>query len=95
MDGFVDRQLLLTVESLAQRLALYVRHHVVEESVCVARVKQRKDVWVIEPCRQLDLAEKTVGPERRREVRMQDFQRDRAIVLPVLSEINRRHSAAP
>ena len=93
-NRLVDGELLLALEVLAQRLALDVRHHVVQKSFDLARIEQRKDVRVIEPRRDLDLAEKPVGAERRGEFRMQNLERDDALVLGVLREIDRGHSAA-
>ena len=63
MDRFVDRELPLAVESLAKRFAFDVRHHVIEKTVGFARIEQRKDVRMIQPRRELDLAQKTLGAE--------------------------------
>src|SRR5262245_5018872 len=43
-ERFVDRQLTFAIETIAQRLALYKRHHVEEKSIRLARVEQRKNV---------------------------------------------------
>ncbi len=36
MHSLIDRKLMLSIESLSERLALDVRHHVVEEAVALA-----------------------------------------------------------
>ena len=94
MNGFVDWKLLLAVETFAQRLAFDVRHHVVEKAVGGAGVEQRKDVRMVEPRGELDLAKKPVGAERCGEVGVEDLEGDDAIVLAVLGEVDGRHPAA-
>src|SRR5829696_3860042 len=41
-----------------------------------------------------DLAEKTLGSKRGRQLRPQDFDRDTTAVTEVIGAINRRHTAA-
>src|SRR5687767_8519132 len=50
-------------------------------------------MWMVEPGGELDLAQESVGTERRREVRMQDFQCNDAIVFCVLGKVDSRHAA--
>jgi hypothetical protein len=69
--GVSDRELFFSVESVAQRLALNVRHHVVEEASGGARVVQRQDVRMLQPRGRFDLEEEPVGPESRREFGVQ------------------------
>src|SRR3970040_1537272 len=63
-----DRQLALLGKSLTQRDALHIRHHIVEEAPGFARIVERKDVRVLEPRCNLDLARKPLGAERGGEV---------------------------
>ena len=46
-----------------------------------------------EPCRDLDLADKPLGAERRGEFRPQDFHRHLAMVLQILGKVDRGHPA--
>ena len=49
---------------------------------------------MIEPRGEVNLAKKSVGTERNREIWVKNFERDDAIVLDILCQVNRRHSAA-
>src|SRR5678815_2650856 len=95
MHGFVNRKLLFPVEPLAERLALDVRHHIVEKGVRFSAVKQRQDVRMVQSRDELDLPEKSLRPKGRGKIGVEDFQRDDAVVLAILREIHRRHSATP
>ncbi|CAA9302889.1 MAG: hypothetical protein AVDCRST_MAG40-471, partial [uncultured Gemmatimonadaceae bacterium] len=90
-----DRELPLAVEPLAERLALDVRHDVVEEPVGLARVDEREDVRVEELRGDLDLAQEAVGADPAHEVRPQHLHGDRAAVPQVLGEVHGGHAAAP
>ena len=93
LHRFVDRQLLFAVEARAERLALDVRHHVEQQSVGFARVEQRQEVRVLQVGRDLDLGEEPLDADDRAELRLQDLERDLAVVPDVAREIDRRHSA--
>ena len=94
MQCFVERQLAVAVELRPQRLALDVRHDVVEEAVGLARVMQRQDVGMIEAGGDLDLAEEAVGAERGGELGVEDLERDGAVVLAVVGQVHGGHAAA-
>ncbi len=47
-DRFVDAELRLPVQFVAQRLAVDERHHVIEERVRFARIEEGQDVGVLE-----------------------------------------------
>src|SRR5882724_11919878 len=47
LHRIVDWELAVSREPVAQRLALDVRHDVIEETACFARVQQRQDVGVL------------------------------------------------
>ena len=94
MQRFIDLQLLFTIQSLAQRFTLDVRHYIVQKSIGRARVEERKYVRMIESRGELDLSQETIRAERCGEIRMKNLECDDAIVLAILREINRRHSAS-
>ena len=50
---------------------------------------------VLQPGGDLDFAEKAIVAERRCQLGMEDFDRDRSMVLEVLGEVDHRHAAAP
>ena len=88
-----DRELLLAVEPVAQRLALDEGHDVEEVAVGLARVEQRQDVRVLEVGRELDLGQEALGADHGGELGAQDLERDAAVVPDVLGEIDRGHAA--
>jgi len=90
-DRFVDGELVLALESLAQRLAFDVRHHVVEKSLDLSGIEERKDVRVIESRGDFDLAEKPLRPDRLGESGVKNFQRNDTLVFGVLREANGSH----
>src|SRR3989449_3688920 len=65
----LNRQPMLPVEPVAQRLALDVRHGVVEKPGCFSRVEKRQDVGVVEPGGELDLPQEALGAQGQRELR--------------------------
>jgi hypothetical protein len=54
-----------------------------------------EDVGMLEAGSVADLPLEALGPERRSELRVQDLERDRTVVLEVVSEVDGRHAAAP
>ena len=52
-----------------------------------------EDVRMLEVGRRLDLGQEPLGTDHRRELRAQHFDRYLAIVLDVVGEIYRRHTA--
>ena len=91
MEHILDRQLQLPFEALAQRLPLDVGHDVVQQVASLARVVQRHDVRVLQLRRDLDFPEKPLRSQVHGEVRMQDFDRDRAIETRVASAVDLTH----
>jgi hypothetical protein len=55
---------------------------------------KREDVRVVEPRGNLDLAQKTVGAERGGQLGVEDLERNLAIVLQIVGEVNRGHPAS-
>src|SRR6476660_9163244 len=90
----VHRQLLFTIEPSAKTLALDERHYIVEESVRLSRVEERKKVRMLEIRRDADLAEKPLGAKHGAKLRIENLERDAPIVLDVASQVYGRHPAA-
>ena len=82
VERFVDRQLLLAIELVAQRRAFDEGHRVVQLPVRRARVEHAHDVRVLERAADLDLAQEAFGAERGGELRVQHLDRDVAVVAP-------------
>ena len=91
----VDRQLLLAVEPVAERLALDVRHDVVQEAVGGAGIEQREDVRVLQVRRGADLGQESLGADHRGELGPQHLDRDLAVVAKIVGEVDGRHAAGP
>jgi hypothetical protein len=89
----VYRELLLRLESFPQGLPFHVRHHVVEEGIRLSRVVQRQDIRVLKVRRGLDLGQEALAADHRRELRLEDFEGDAAVVLQVLGQVDRGHAA--
>jgi hypothetical protein len=62
-ERFVEGELPLPGDPVAQRFPLHNRHHVIDKRLGRSRVVQREDVRVAEPCRDLDLAQEAVGAD--------------------------------
>ena len=79
---------MFAVQLLLEALTLHVRHYVEEERVCLVRIEQRQDVWVLQVGGRLDLSQEPLGSDYRREFGLQDLQRDLALVLQVLGQVD-------
>ena len=90
-DRFVDWELILALESLAQRLAFDVRHDVIEKPFDLAGIEERKDVRMIETRDDSDLAEKPLRPDRLGESGVKNFESYDALVFGVLREADGSH----
>ena len=88
----VDAQLLLAIELGAQRLALDVGHHVVQEAIGGAGVEQGQDVGVLERGGGLDLLDEPVGTEHRGQLGPEHLDGDLAVVLEVGGQIDGGHA---
>jgi hypothetical protein len=75
-DRVVHRQLLLAIQSIAQRQAVHERHDVVQHAVGGAGIENANDAWMLQRCANLDLAQKPLHAERDRELGEQHFHRD-------------------
>src|SRR5207249_2873515 len=93
-QGLVEWQLAFALQALAQALALDVRHHVIEEAICLPRIDQCQDVRVLKLCREADLSKEPLGAQDSRQLGAEHLERDRAVVLEIASEIDRGHPTA-
>jgi hypothetical protein len=84
----VHGKLMLTVDAVAEGLALDVRHDVEQEAVGLAGIEQRQDVWMLEVGCDLDLGQKAFSP-----FRLQDLEGHFAVVLEVVGQVDRGHAA--
>lgn len=92
-DRLVHVQLVLTLQELSQRSPLHVRHHVIQEAVGLPGVEQRKDVGMLEVRGRLDLREEALAPDDGSELGPEHLDGDLPIVLPVIGQVHRGHSA--
>ena len=92
-ERLLNGELFLTCQTVAQRFAGDVGHHVEQQPVRLTGVVQRQDVGVIQPGGDLDLTQKPVGPEGRRQLGAEHLDRHLTVMLDVAREIDRRHAA--
>ena len=90
---FVHAELRLAVELRAQCLAVDERHDVEEEAVRGTRIEERENVRVLQRRRGLDLDDEPFGAEDGGELGLQHLQRDVAIMLYIVREVDRGHAA--
>jgi len=93
LDRLRDPELCLAIQLVADRFAFDIGHDVVEESVRLAGVEQRQDVWVAQRRRGLDLLHEPLGAEHGGELRAQHLDGDLAVVFEVLGQIDGSHAA--
>ena len=92
-QGFIQRECAVGVaQAFAQRHAISKGHHVVEKARRLAAVDERENVGMLQPCGDADLAQESLGAHRGGELRIEDFDGDRALVLEVLCEVHRGHA---
>jgi hypothetical protein len=86
----VDRELLLTIESLAERLTRHQRHDVEKKPVCLAGIEQRKDVRVLKVRGGTDLGQEAFASHYRSQLGMQNLDRYRAMMPKVFGHVHGR-----
>ena len=89
----IDRELLFAIEARAQRFPFDVRHHVKEQSICFARVKQGEQVGMLQVRGDRDLGLEPFDAKDGAEFREQNLERDVALVFDVAREVDRGHAA--
>jgi hypothetical protein len=90
---FVNRELPLAVQTLAQRFALHIRHHIEEETVGFPGIEEGEQRWMLQVGGKLDLAEDTLRAYYRSEVGFEDLEGDVPVVFDIAREVNGRHPA--
>ena len=100
VDGGIERQLRLPNHPTAERLAVDVRHDVVEAALRFARsrrncprIEEAHHAGMIELRGDLDFTEKAFCAENRGEVRTEDLDGDLAVANQVVGQIDPRHAA--
>ena len=95
-DRLLERQLMLTAEPVPKALPVHVHHG--EPQLAggrLARIVDREDVRVLESRSQLNLAAEALRAEARGQVRVKHLERNRAVVLRVLGQVDGGHAATP
>ena len=90
----VHRELLLALEARAQALALDVRHDVEQQTIGLARVEQREQVGMLQVSRDANLTQEPVGAEHDTKLRIEDLERDVALVAEIARQIHGCHPTA-
>ena len=93
IDRFIDRELLLAIQLVAQRRPFDEGHRVEQPPVRLARIEDADDVRVLQGATDLDLAQETFGAKRRGELRIEHLERDELVVDQVVRQIHDRHPA--
>ena len=93
LNAFLYSQLLLPIELIAQRLALDVWQHVVEERVGFSRIEQRQNVGMLQVGGDLNLLEEPLGAQHGGQLGPEDLDRHFSVVFEVLGEVDRGHAA--
>jgi hypothetical protein len=90
----LDRQLDLSPEPVAQRLAPDIGHGVPGPAGYRAGVEDREDVRMLQPGGEADLAEEPLGAQAGGDLRVEHLEGHRPIVLEVLRQVDRGHPTA-
>ena len=93
-ECILQRELLFAIESAAEGLAFDKRHDVVEYPVGFPGVVEWEDVRMTETGGGLDLAQEPFWAERSGDLWLEDFDGDLPMMLEVLGQVDRGHSAA-
>jgi hypothetical protein len=91
-ESILQWKLFLSNEAVSKRFALDVRHHVVKEPIRATGVVEGQYVNMLETGLDLDLAEEALWSHRCGQVGSQDLDGNVAVMLQVLSEVDRGHA---
>ena len=83
---------MVPVQLVAKGLSFDVGHHVKEERVRLAGIEQWEDVRMTEVGGRLDLGQEAFGSDHGGQLRLQNLQRDLALVLEVVGQVDRGHA---
>ncbi len=89
----LNPKLLLTGQTGIERLTFYIGHHIVEKAVGHSRVVEAQDVGVLQVGGYPDLVEEPLAAQHSRKLWLEHLDRDLAVVLEVLGQVDRRHAA--
>jgi hypothetical protein len=92
-ESVLERELLLSVQTTPERLALDEGHGEPELSSCLTGVVNAEDVRVLQAGAEPDLAEEAIGTERLSQLGAKHLERYQAVVLEVTREIDCGHPA--
>jgi hypothetical protein len=91
--GRIDRHLTLAVHAVAQRFAADVWHHVIEKCFDVSRIVERENVGMLQTRECADLAYEANLTRVGCRIRIEDFERDVALVPEIAREVHCREGA--
>jgi hypothetical protein len=94
-QGVSYGQLSLAAKSVAKRLALDERHGIPQLTGGFPEVMNGQDVGMLKAGCGLDLALESLRSEGSRQLGVEDFQSDRAVVPQVVRQVDRGHAAPP
>src|SRR5213592_424909 len=86
---------MLAFQPIAERLAFHEWHREPQLTGRFTLIVHRQDVGMLQAGGQHDLALEPLGAEYRRDLWMEQLERDRTVVLEIVGEIDRRYPAAP
>ena len=89
----LDPELDLDPQSIAQRSALDIRHHVPQPAIVGAGIEQRQDGGVVESGGEADLSEEALRAEDGGQLGMEHLESDGPTVPEVLGQIDGGHTA--
>ena len=76
-----------------ERLALHEGHYIVEDVATAAGIMEWQDVWMLQRCRDRDLAQESLGADDGGQFRPQHLDGHAALVLQILREVDGGHAA--
>jgi hypothetical protein len=93
-QSLFEWKLAFSLQTGSHRRSRHARHDVEDGAVVLPGVEQRKDVRVVEASEEPNFSGEPLDAHRRRELTMQNLERDRAVVAQVPSAIDGGHSTA-
>ena len=85
-------QLFFALETRTQRFAGHEWHHVVQQAVGLTTVEQRQNVRMLQARGGADLGQEPFAAERGAQIGVQHLDRDVAVVLEIVREIDGGHA---
>ena len=91
-NRIVNRELPLPLQSSGECFPLDVRHHVIQNAVRLTRVDEHQDVRMLQLRGELNLPQKAAASKRCSDLVTHDLDRDFAVVLQVMRQVNHGHA---